>query len=199
MAPDTLWITVYDEAHLPREVILNAFDRLRLILQRANVASHPVLGNPANPEASLFMYVAPPSETEPQMACGARRHIALKIVASSPRSLQEDVLGMSSPFAAFGLSVRLFDDHIRKAALWHDMPYITVLPYAMAHEIGHVLLRSGSHSRWGIMSSVWTKYEYERMAHGALGFSDDETKTMSANLLAPVCDKPDHRPAWADQ
>jgi hypothetical protein len=106
---------------------------------------------------------------------------------------------MSSPFAAFGLNVRLFDDHIRKAALWHDMPYMTVLPYAMAHEIGHVLLRSGSHSRRGIMSRVWTKYEYERMAHGALGFSDDETKTMSANLLAPVCDKPDHRPAWADQ
>ena len=76
---------------------------------------------------------------------------------------------------------------------------MTVLPYAMAHEIGHVLLRNLSHSRWGIMSSAWTKYEYERMAHGALVFSDDETKTMSANLLAPVCDKPDHRPAWADQ
>jgi hypothetical protein len=49
------------------------------------------------------------------------------------------------------------------------------------------------------MSNVWTKYEYERMAHGALVFSADETKAMSANLLTPVCDKADRRPAWADQ
>jgi hypothetical protein len=196
-ASDELQITVYDGTHLSREVFLEVLDRLRLILQRAKIDNHPVVGNPADPEASLFTYVAPPSETEPQIVCGARRNIALKIVASSPKSLQVDVLGMSSPFAVFGLSVRLFDDHIRKAALRYDMPYTTVLPYAMAHEVGHVLLRSGSHSRWGIMSSVWTKYEYERMANGTLAFSDDEAKTMLANLRAPLCNPPNSRPAWA--
>jgi hypothetical protein len=181
-ASDELQITVYDEAHLSREVVLEVLDRLQLILQRAKIANHPLVGNPADPDASLFMYVAPPPETEPKIACGARRHIALKIVASSPRSLPANVLGMSSPFAAFGLSVRLFDDHIREAALREHLPYTTVLPYAMAHEIGHVLLRNGSHSRLGIMSSVWKRHE---------------AKIILANLRAPLCNTPNSRPTWA--
>lgn len=183
-----LRITVYDKAHLPREVLSAALDRLRLILQHARIASHPVLGNLADPEASLFMYVALPSYAEePPMACGARRGIALKIVDASPGSLQEGVLGMSSPFAAFGLNVLLFNDHIRQAAVLHGLSQTMVLSYAMAHEIGHVLLMSGFHGPAGLMSSIWTKHEYQQMAAGTLAFSDEEARTMSANLRAPVC------------
>ena len=197
-APDPLRITIYDGAQLSREVILDALDRLRRILQQAKVASQPVLGNPADPEASLFFYVALPSTGEdPRMACRACRDIALGIIDSSPKSLPEDVLGMSSPFAAFGLSIRLFNDHIREAALRHDLPYTIVLSYAMAHEIGHVLLRSGAHGKLGVMSSIWTEHEYWQMAHGVLVFSNAEAKTISANLQVPVCNKPNRRPTWA--
>ena len=121
------------------------------------------------------------------MPCGVRRDIVLKIVASSPMSLKETVLGTSSPFVAFGLNVRVFDDHIREAAFQHHLPHAIVLSYVMAHEIGHVLLRSGLHGRWGIMSSVWRDHEYEQMPLGALVFSNAEAKSMSANLRAPVC------------
>lgn len=177
MASDELQITVYDGAHLSREVLLEVRDRLRLILQRAKIASHPVMGNPADPEASLFVYAAPPPNgQEHRPACAARRDIALKIVDSSPKSLQSGVLGISSPFASFGVSVRVFNDHIREAALRQHLQPPIVLSYVMAHEIGHVLLRRGFHGQSGIMSSVWTKREYEQMAHGALVFSDDEVK-----------------------
>jgi len=97
---------------------------------------------------------------------------------------------MSSPFAPFGLNVRIFDDHIREAALQHDLSGTIVLSYAMAHEIGHVLLRSCSHGQQGIMSPIWTKREYDRMNGDALVFSDDEAMKMSANLRAPVCRLP---------
>jgi hypothetical protein len=100
---------------------------------------------------------------------------------------------MSSPFAPFGLNVRIFDDHIREAALQHDLSDTIVLSYAMAHEIGHVLLRSCSHGQQGIMSPIWTKREYDRMNGDALVFSDDEAMKMSANLRAPVCRLPDRR------
>lgn len=197
-AADEVRITVYDAAYLPQVVIRDALDQLRVILEQANVASHPVQGNPADPEASLFVYVAMPAKgEEPAMPCGARRDIAIRIVELSPASFERGVLGMSSPFAAFGLSVRLFDDHIREAALRYGVPHGIVLSYAIAHEIAHVLLRSGSHCQSGIMTSVWTEHEYEQMARGALMFSDDEARKMSANLLAPPCDQPNRRPAWA--
>jgi hypothetical protein len=183
-----LRITVYDQAHLPRSLLLNALDRLRLILQQAKISSNPTLGDPADPEASLFLYVAlPSSRGEPRMACGARRDIALKILDSSPGSLPEGVLGMSSPFALFGLNVRIFNDHIYKAAFRHNLPHATVLPYAIAHEIGHVLLMGGSHGRRGLMSGVWTEREYQQMAAGALVFSEDEARMMAANLGERVC------------
>ena len=197
-ASDELQITVYDEAHLSREMVLDALDRLRLILQWAKIANRPVVGNPDDREASLFVYVAPPRRSEQhRTACSERRDITLKIENSSPNSLAQEVLGMSSPFAAFGVSVRVFNDHIREAALRQHLPHSIVLSYVMAHEIGHVLLKSGFHSKCGIMSSVWTKQEYEQMAHAALVFSDDEAKTMLANIGAPLCDTPNHRPTWA--
>jgi hypothetical protein len=144
------------------------------------------------------MYVTPPSASEElQKACGARREIALKIVGSSPQALQVGVLGMASPFAALGLSVRIFNDHVSEAAFQHGLPHTIALSHAMAHEIGHVLLRKRSDGTSGIMSGIWTEHEYDQMAHGALGFSEDEVKTMWANLQAPVCNS-GPRPSWAN-
>ena len=167
-------------------------------LHQARIPSRTVLGNLADPEASLFMQVAPPADRgEPGTACGARRDIALKIVHSSPGTLGEKVLGMSSVYAAFGLDVRLFNDHIREAALRQELSYTIVLAYAMAHEIGHVLLRSDFHGRSGIMSSTWTKREYAQITIGTFAFSGEEAKTMAANLRAPVCLEPERLPTWA--
>lgn len=197
---DQLRITIYDGAHLSREVVLDALHRLRVILGNAKVVSNPVLGNADDPEASLFMYADMPSSgDEPGIGCRARRDIAVKIVESSPKSLPKTVLGMSSPYAESGLNIRVFNDHISEAALGHDLPYTIVLSYAMAHEIGHVLLKNGKHSHCGIMSSIWTGLEYEQMARSGLVFSGDEVKIMSANLRVPVCQKPDRGPIAADR
>jgi hypothetical protein len=133
---------------------------------------------------------SPVSTEMRRIASGA---IALNIAATSPGSLAHEVLGMSSPFAPVGLNVRIFHDHIREAALQHHLSGTIVQSYAMAHEIGHVLLRSGSHGRQGVMSRVWTKREYDQMDHGMLVFSDDEAMIMPANLGAPACRQPDRR------
>jgi hypothetical protein len=193
-----LRITIYDKALLPREVLVNALDGLRLILQQAKIRSRFVLGDLDDSEASLFMYAAPPPDgRKGATVCGARRDIAIEMIAASPRSLRESVLGMSSPFADFGLSIRIFDDHIREAAARNGSPHSTVLAYAMAHEIGHVLLRSSAHTRWGIMSGIWTENEYTQMADGVLLFSAEAAKTMKANLRTPICPALDRRPTSA--
>jgi hypothetical protein len=188
-ASDKIRVTVYDQAHLPHRVIQSAFDQLRLTLYRAGIALDAVVGDPAAEEASIFTYVtSPPHGKEQQAICGARRDIALKIVGASPTGLQETVLGMSSPFARVGLNVRLFNDHIREAASRHNRPYAIVLSYAMAHEIGHVLLRSNGHAPWGIMKSVWTEHEYAQMAGaGLMSFTDHDAKTMLCNLARRGC------------
>ena len=188
-AAEEVRITIYNEARLPDKVLVKALDGLRLILEHAKVRSRAVAGDLADPEASLFMYVALPPRCKAAPCC-TRRDIALKIIGVSPRALPEKVLGMSSPFAQFGLNVRIFNDHIREAAAAHGGSYATVLSFAMAHEIGHVLLRSGAHTSWGIMSSVWTEFEYRAMSRRGLLFSAEDAKTMKANLCAPICAAP---------
>jgi hypothetical protein len=183
-----LRITIYDEARVPQKELLDALDGLRHVLQKAKIRSRAALGDLDAAEASLFMHVETPRNgAKAPPSCGARRDIALKIIGTSPRSLPWSVLGMSSPFADVGLNVCIFNDHVREAAGWHDKPYPTVLSFAMAHEIGHVLLRSGAHTSWGIMARLWTGFEYEEMARRSLLFDDDEAKAIEANVSGPPC------------
>ena len=124
---------------------------------------------------------------ELELACHARRDIALGILPSAV-GIKEQVLGMAQPLSRTGLNVRIFDDHIREAAARENRTYATVLSHAMAHEIGHVLLRSNTHAAgWGLMSDVWTDHEYDRMGKEALFFTAGESRTMRATLSGAAC------------
>jgi hypothetical protein len=190
--PHVLKVTIYDSANLRREVLSDAVTQLRLIFGRAGIGLDVVVGHPEDEDAGLFTYVpSPPMDRVTEIACQALRNIRVKMVGSSPAGLSNNVLGMSSPFARAGLNVRLFNDHIRQAADLHRKPFAIVLSYAMAHEIGHVLLRSGNHGSRGIMSTVWTANEYARMDFGGvLLFTADEVKKMLADVGGIGCPRP---------
>ena len=112
----------------------------------------------------------------------------MKITDVSPPGVPDSVLGISAPLTPTGLNVRVFNHHIRDAAVRHNRPYPIVLGYAMAHEIGHVLLRSNDHQGWGLMSSVWTEREYAQMAGaGVMFFTRDESERMLMNLRGIGC------------
>jgi len=183
-----LRITVYDQAHLPREVARSAFDRLRIVLRQSGIAVELVAGDLAADEASLFTYISVPKGHEQEAACRARRDIALKINDISPGGVAETVLGIAAPLALTGLNARVYNQHIREAAFRHNRPYAVVLAYAIAHEIGHVLLRSSVHEQWGLMSSVWREREFAQMADApVMFFTLDESKRMLMNLRGMGC------------
>jgi hypothetical protein len=56
-----------------------------------------------------------------------------------------------------------------------------ILGHLMAHEIGHLLLRSPRHSVAGIMRSGWGRVELESAAQGRLLFMREEAGQMRAN------------------
>lgn len=183
-----LRITIYDQAHLPREVTRSALEQLRLIFHQAGIVIEVVAGDLAADEASLFTYISLPKGHEQEAACRARRDIALKINDISPGGVPETVLGMAAPLALTGLNARVYNQHIREAAFRHNRPYAVVLAYAIAHEIGHVLLRSSVHDQWGLMSSVWREREFARMAYApVMFFTLDESKRMLMNLRGTGC------------
>ena len=88
--------------------------------------------------------------------------IALCIVVT-PRGLQAGSLGRAMPLSTTGLNTRVFVDHVATTAFRENRSFGNVLAHAMAHEIGHVLLRSAGHEGHSIMASPWTTREYDQM------------------------------------
>jgi hypothetical protein len=57
-----------------------------------------------------------------------------------------------------------------------------VLGYVLAHEIGHLLFGSNSHSVNGIMSPHWNGPELRRISEGNLLFLPDESRMLWKRL-----------------
>lgn len=184
---EELRITVYDRARVldrDGEAVVLSLSR---IFRQSGIEINWVAGVPGAPEASLMIYESRRPGQELELACRARRDIALDILPSAPPGVQKQVLGLAQPLSRAGLNVRIFDDHIREAAARANRTYAIVLSHAVAHEIGHVLLRSNIHFGWGLMADVWTGREYDWMEKGALFFSAADSLRMRVTLSGAAC------------
>jgi hypothetical protein len=69
-------------------------------------------------------------------------------------------------------------DAIRKRAVFGSTSFADLLGLAMAHELGHLLLRSASHSVAGIMRARWTERGLRDDDRGYLRFTPGEAESM---------------------
>jgi hypothetical protein len=183
---EQLQITVYDRARLPQQVHATVANEVRRIFRDAGISIEWIAGDPDASEAFVMIYQPSRSGRELEDACSARRDIAL-VMSPAPPGLTKTVLGMAQPLARTGLNVRVFDDHVREASERERRAPAIVLAHVIAHEIGHVLLRSNVHSQRGLMSEVWTKHEYDWMEKGVLLFTADESRKMGMMLNRATC------------
>jgi hypothetical protein len=70
------------------------------------------------------------------------------------------------------------------SAEWLEASPDMILGLSAAHEIGHLLLGSGKHSRSGLMRAQWDAKDLERASQGGLRFTNDEGKQVTAGALA---------------
>ena len=79
-----------------------------------------------------------------------------------------------------------FYDRIEEFARERGLGTATTVGCVMAHEIGHLLLGSHSHSRAGLMRALWGHEEVLAIAAGVLAFSESEAKALQLNAPAPL-------------
>jgi hypothetical protein len=72
----------------------------------------------------------------------------------------------------------VFGDGAARVATENRIPPAVLLAHAIAHEIGHLLLRTKEHSPSGIMRARWSKNDMLRAAQGGLLFSEEEGKAL---------------------
>lgn len=105
--------------------------------------------------------------------------IVLRVLSDHRRNgIQEDAFG----FAVLPALASVYYEHAVYLARSQGTEFevSTILGCVMAHEIGHLLLGSNSHSDTGIMQGQWERKQFRQLMWGNLHFTPQQSKLIRA-------------------
>src|SRR5262249_48195086 len=77
-----------------------------------------------------------------------------------------------------GTVVYIFYDRVSHLSARYEERGGRLLGHVIAHEVGHLLLPYGAHSRSGLMHADWTRDDMEHIAHGLLLFAPRDAQLL---------------------
>jgi hypothetical protein len=167
----TVTIGVSNYAKVSSRALAKAKNEARAVLQEAGIETMwvdcPLAGRRVDPGP-----------------CEASTDFFLTILASAmtgfPAS-ERDALGFALPCHGLGAGCMayVFYARIEALAAYGDATPSVILGYAMAHEIGHLLLGPG-HSPFGIMRAEWNRGDLQLASRQQLGFVPAQAKSLRA-------------------
>ena len=99
--------------------------------------------------------------------------------ARHPESLGFSLIDVQ---AGAGTVATVYTDRVAMLARKAGVERLDVLAWAMAHEIGHLLLGTSRHAARGLMRERWTRAEMRRQLRQDWSFSVDEGQKMRRTL-----------------
>ena len=172
-----LSIVVYDAAHVGPKTVERAEGLAGTILLTAAMQSRWQAA-PVEELRNLGMdftaYTAKACQADPVSAV-----LRLQILPRAPAGLSPNALGFSLPCARSGVQVTIYADHVAKVSERGGPTFGRVLGYAIAHELGHVLLQSDAHATAGLMKGIWSKSDWQRAAVSIISFSPADVRQIA--------------------
>ncbi len=166
----TLTVLVHDYTELPPAALQEVESETSLLLSRAGLRAQWIVcrgvgiaGMPEPCSANLT-----PNRFVVRIV---ERHIGNQEKPGDPLGSAE----IESQYAT------LYSADIRTSADKQGVAFDSLMAYAAAHEIGHLLL-GPEHGRAGIMQAVWGKTAYRDMAQRWLGFGAAEREAMQGRV-----------------
>jgi hypothetical protein len=168
-------ISVHDYAGVSTLVLAEAEEQAREIFRRAGLET-------------VWLNCSPKLEKHEPQSCyfADATHLTLKI---SPHAMNAqvrdriDVLGTSYPDEqGAGYFAYVFYDRVRELAQRRSLGH-GLLADVMAHEVGHLLLGSNSHSVSGIMCARWDAEQLRNVAEGRMSFAASESRQMGERVF----------------
>jgi hypothetical protein len=83
-----------------------------------------------------------------------------------------------------GVLATIYFDRVRRISAQARMQTATLAGYAIAHELGHLLLSSPAHSARGLMRAVWKLGELQRGDASDWRFTREDARRIGAYQLA---------------
>ena len=107
------------------------------------------------------------------------------IIRRTPTGVTADPTAMGTTLGnehARGGTAFVFYDRVLRTAHGREQDVAGVLGYAIAHEMGHVLLPYPAHSETGIMRAGWDGDDLRRIAIGSLKFTPTQASLLRQRL-----------------
>lgn len=129
----------------------------------------------------------------------APKTLMITILAGDARhrsNSRRPALGQSAADANGGTFASVFLAPIRDQAAAANIPWIIVLSYATAHEIGHLLLGTQAHTPRGLMKASWDRSDYVAMFQNQCHFTHEQALLLARRYgngaWGTCCGKPDY-------
>ena len=155
-------LLIVNDAHVPADVLSAAKHEAAAIFARAGIA--------------VIWYDEAPGAP-------AEYRFAVKIVPNALSHLhaKPHVMGaaLREPRGAAGTIVYAFFGRIDDFARGQRVSAGTMLAHVIAHEVGHLLLPTGSHSERGLMRGTWDRAHVDNAVRGELTFTPEEIQTIA--------------------
>jgi hypothetical protein len=162
VAGQKIFVRLYNLAHVSAETLNHATQRATVVLATAGVrAIWQQETNDAKEAHSVDLSGAHVWRTQDS---ALQRYLVLAVVRGVAADYLQGALGGAFPEAQTGVNAIIFYDRVECLKQSDEIDIGILLGLAMAHEIGHVLLRSAAHSQAGIMKSPWTKADIQHAA-----------------------------------
>jgi hypothetical protein len=177
-------IRVFNLAHVPKSALLRAEAEVTRVFAAADIDVHWTEGAPDDSTSLITDFSA--NNFSPTGGCQVAGHsheLRLRLTPRAPHGVMPGMLGFSLPCAKFGIDSTVFIDHCERVTYQTPIPFGIVLAYAMAHELGHVLLRSTEHSQTGLMRAVWDKNAWVRATVRGISLDRTEAARMRIELF----------------
>jgi hypothetical protein len=169
-----LTISVFNDARVEQSVWLQAQGRASEIMRRSGISL-------------IWLDCGSPASRMPDPSCSAisyPTHLSVRVVPKvSP--VKGDIFGQSFQDAAGeGNYVLVYYASLKAFTAATTVPAGELLGCVVAHELGHLLLGTASHSATGLMSAVWQDPELRQVVRGNLLFTGDEGEHMRFRFAA---------------
>lgn len=110
------------------------------------------------------------------------RELSFQLLPHAPQGVATGTLGFSLPCAAFGIDSTIFIDKCEAVTYQTLASFSKVLAYTIAHELGHLLLRSNEHSPTGLMRAQWDKASWIRATVAGIPIDPEQARRMRIEL-----------------
>ena len=178
-AEETLCVHLYNLARVPPQTVQWATGLASRIFATRGIITRWELHSADSPESNLVDLNTSVSEFS---RWANRSCLVVRLVRDLPFNTYPGALGFSHPLARFGVNAEILYRRVEIEATSVGMdPYI-LLGYTLAHEIGHVLLRSSAHAPAGIMQAHPGTESWRLAKAGNIAFLPAEAKQMRLEL-----------------